>query len=128
MVSQLMPDVLKEATQAQGLAVELKGHELSTELVNQLKKHSVFMFAMYRKLDEMLRDREEYFDKHRPFLARLDPAMAWYKLRSKTAQAMAKAVKTERGGGRPAAKRGAGKGKGKGKGKAAGKHGIVAHA
>jgi hypothetical protein len=118
MVYALMPDVLKEATEAQGLSVELKGHELSTELVSQLKKHSVFMFAMYRKLDQMVRDQLEDLNDYRPILARLDPAMTWYKLRSKTAKAMAVAVKKEMGVGKPAAKRGAGAGKGRGKGKA----------
>lgn len=102
-----MPDVLKEATEAQGLSVELKGHELSTELVSQLKKHSIFMFAMYRKFDQMIRDGVQDLEMFRPFLVRLDPAMAWYKARSKTAKAMAKAVKAEVGLGKKASKRGA---------------------
>ena len=96
MATALLPEILKEAGEAKGLSIQIAGHALSSELVSQLKKHSDYLFAMYRKIQTHANAGCDNMQVYQPLLSTLDPATDWYTKRRAAAKAMAKAMETKK--------------------------------
>ena len=96
MATLLLPEILKEAGEAKGLSIQIAGHALSSELVSQLKKHSDYLFAMYRKIQTHVNAGCDNMQVYQPLLSTLDPATEWYTKRRAAAKAMAKAMETKK--------------------------------
>jgi hypothetical protein len=108
MIRALLVDIRKEAGEAKSFAVQLDGKELSNDLMAQMNKHSKFMYAMAKKLDEMASLGVAEMDAFKPYLQRLDLAQQWYVARSKSAKGLLRPFM-------PATSKAAGKGKAKAK-------------
>jgi hypothetical protein len=85
---ELLTVVRKEAGEAKSFAVQLDGKELSDELMVQMNKHSRLLYAMAKKLDEMVSSGVEDMESYKPYLNRLDALQTWYQPRAKSAKGL----------------------------------------
>ena len=109
-----MDKMLKQAGDARKASVALEAHQLSQELVNQLKDHAQRLEVAYYKMTQGLVMKDvNVEDKYSKLLGKVDERFARYTPREKVAKSMANQMKKSSGG--------AGAAKAKAKAKATGK-------
>ena len=101
-VDALCAEIRKEAGKAKDYSVEMSGKELSKDLVDQMAKHSKFMYAVARKLQEMVSNNTQDLDAYTPYLNRVDAAMQWFSRRKIAAEGLLRPFRVQKK--KPAAK------------------------